>query len=122
MCGKILGEPATKLADALVSFMNLILFPGKVPLEVRKIFYGANLTALSKKDGGVRPIAVGFTLRRLAAKIVMNANKDFCSEHFSPNQLGVWSPKGAESTVQAVRNHRASINILIPNFKDGSCL
>ena len=31
-------------------------------------FFGANLIALRKKDGGVRPIAVGCTLRRLVAK------------------------------------------------------
>ena len=85
MSGSALGEPVTKLINALVSFMNLIVFPGKVPKEICETFYGATLIALSKEDGGVRPIAIGFTLRRLAAKIVMIANKDFCTAHFAPN-------------------------------------
>ena len=104
MCGLALGEPATQLVNSLVSFMNLIVFPGKVPKEICETFYGATLIALSKEDGGVRPIAIGFGLRRLAAKIMMFANKDFCSAHFAPNQLGVGTPKGAEISVHAVRN------------------
>ena len=105
MCEQFLGEPALKLVDTLVSFMNLIVYPGKVPKEFCETFYGANLIALSKEDGGVRPIAVGFTLRRLAAKIVMHANKDFCTLEFSPHQLGVGCPKGAEIAVHAVRSY-----------------
>merc|ERR1712020_54115 len=105
MCEQFLGEPALKLVDTLVSFMNKIVYPGKVPKEFCETFYGANLIALSKEDGGVRPIAVGFTLRRLAAKIVMHANKDFCTLEFSPHQLGVGCPKGAEIAVHAVRSY-----------------
>ena len=85
--------------------MNHIIFPGKVLPQVLKIFYGANLTALSKEDGRVRPIAVGFTLRRLAAKTIMYSNKDFCTKHFSPNQLGCGTPKGAKTTVHALRKY-----------------
>ena len=105
MSGSALGEPATQLVNALVSFMNLIVFPGNVPEEITETFYGATLIALSKEDGGVRPIAIGFTLRRLAAKVLMFVNKDFCASHFSPNQLGVGTPKGAESCVHAVRRY-----------------
>ena len=50
------------LLSALTSLVNIIL-QGKVPSAVRPLFFGANLTALTKKDGGVRPIAVGCTLR-----------------------------------------------------------
>ena len=64
--------------------MSYIVYPGRVPKLVAEVFYGANLIALGKKDGGVRPIAVGFTLRRLAAKIVMFASKDFCEKEFRP--------------------------------------
>ena len=65
-----LGDPALKLVDTLVEFFNKIVLYGKVPEDVCPTFYGANLTALSKPDGGVRPIAVGFTLRRLVGKIL----------------------------------------------------
>ena len=47
------------------------MFKGKIPEAVRPAFYGANLIALSKKDGGVRPIAIGMGFRRLAGKISM---------------------------------------------------
>jgi len=32
------------------------------------IFFGGRLIALNKKSDGIRPIAVGFTLRRLVSK------------------------------------------------------
>ena len=109
MCGDTLGEPASKLLDTLVSFMNLIVFPGKVPNIVRETFYGANLIALSKEDGGIRPIAVGFTLRRLAKKIVMFGNADFRKAEFQPCQLGVGTPKGAESAIHALRAYLVNL-------------
>ena len=76
---------------------------GNVPEEVCPIFYGANLTALSKPDGGVRPIAVGFTLRRLASKILSQKLLGKSESLFQPNQVGVGTPKGAEAAVHAVR-------------------
>jgi hypothetical protein len=41
---------------------------GNIPLDVRHVFYGAALCALAKKDGAIRSIAYGSTLRRLVAK------------------------------------------------------
>ena len=38
-------------------------------MEVRPFFFGAFMVALEKKSGGVHPIAVGCTLRRLVAKV-----------------------------------------------------
>ena len=105
MTGDELGEPASKLLDTLVTFLNTIIFPGKVPPDVIETFYGANLIALGKEDGGVRPIAVGFTIRRLAAKLIMFAHKDFSKQEFQPNQLGVGTPKGAEAAVHALRSY-----------------
>ena len=61
---------ALKLLDAMVEFLNKIFLCGKVPPDVCSVFYGANLRMLSKPDGCVRPIAVGFTLRRLIGKAV----------------------------------------------------
>ena len=83
--------------------MNLIVFPGKVPILVRETFFGANLIALKKVDAGIRPIAIGFTLRRFAAKIVMYDIRNFCKTEFQPCQLGVGTPKGAESAIHALR-------------------
>ncbi|GAV08661.1 hypothetical protein RvY_18323 [Ramazzottius varieornatus] len=55
------------LAEALAKLMTQMLH-GKVPDNVCEVLYGASLTALKKKGGGIRPIAVGDTPRRLAGK------------------------------------------------------
>ena len=53
-------------------FFNEIVLPGNVPVNVCPAFYGAKMFGLSKKDGGIRPIAVGCSLRRIAAKLCMH--------------------------------------------------
>ena len=61
------GRDGGALLCALTAFTIFIL-AGETPVEACMVFFGASLTALNKKDGGVRPIAVGYTLRRLIAK------------------------------------------------------
>ena len=63
-----LGETSKHLLQTLVKFLNGIVLCSNIPDAVQSSFFGASLIALSKKDGGVRPIAVGNTLRRLAGK------------------------------------------------------
>jgi len=55
------------LLTAQTGFVNHVL-DGKCPNSVRPVFFGAKLLALEKKSGGNRPIAIGYTLRRLVAK------------------------------------------------------
>lgn len=90
------------LPTALTNFMNLVL-SGGVPQPVRHVFFGANLHALRKKDGGIRPIAVGLTLRRLASKIVCRWAADRLLPDLAPRQLGVGVRGGAEAIVHAAR-------------------
>ena len=90
------------LLSALTSLVNLIL-QGKIPRTVRPFFFGANLTALTKKDGGVRPIAVGCTLRRLAAKTAGRYIMDAMGELLAPRQLGYGTALGCEAAVHATR-------------------
>lgn len=68
------------LLITLASFCDLVL-EGKTPVSVCLFFFGARLTALKKKDGGVRPIAAGCTLRCLVAKIACDRVADdvFCA-------------------------------------------
>ena len=61
------GDSDSRLLNTLTDLINLIL-AGKFDLEINTIIYGGRLIALSKKDGRVRPIAVAYVLRRLAAK------------------------------------------------------
>ena len=68
MTGEALGQPAEALLNVLVNFYNLIVYPGEISTQILPTFYGANLLALDKPGGGIRPIAVGLTLRRLSEK------------------------------------------------------
>ena len=63
------GPLKDKNIQRFTNFINHIINE-KMPDEIRQVFYGAQLIALNKKDGGVRPIAIGNTLRRICAKIV----------------------------------------------------
>ena len=73
---------------------------GLIPEEMAPTLCGANLTPLRKKDGGVRPIAVGEVLRRLACKTLLSTGvaKEETSL-LAPEQVGVGVSRGAESVV-----------------------
>ena len=63
----LVGSTDDSLQQTLVDFLNLML-AGSFDQEINSIIFCGRLIALSKKDGGIRPICVGYTLRRLAAK------------------------------------------------------
>src|SRR5271155_4887165 len=90
------------LLTSLTDFTNG-LFQGIVPTNVLPIFFGARLIALSKKDGGIRPIAIGYTLRRLAAKVANGYATEKLVHVLAPLQLGVGSAGGMEAAVHATR-------------------
>jgi len=98
---KLQGDESSALLLALASVGDLML-RGDVPPSVCPIIYGANLCAFRKKDGGIRPIAVGMTLRRLVARIV-SGRSSFLSAKLNPIQLGFATKGGAEAAVHAVR-------------------
>jgi hypothetical protein len=96
--------PAGILCDVLADFANLVL-AGRVPFHVRPIFFGATLLPFAKKGGGLRPVAVGLTLRRLVAKAASRAVSSACSSIFAPRQLGVCTKGGTEALVHAARRY-----------------
>ena len=55
------------LLTSLTDFING-LFQGMVPTNVLPIFLEVNSLRSLKEDGGIRPIAIGYTLSRLAGK------------------------------------------------------
>ena len=69
----------------------------------REVLFGGRLIALQKKDGGVRPIAVGYTLRRLAAKCANAYVSKRRSEELQPIQVGVGVSGGAKAAIHAMR-------------------
>ena len=99
------------LLTSLAAFSTMVL-EGKTPPSVRPYFFGASLIALEKRGGGIRPIAVGCTLRRLVAKIAGYVVADDIASLLAPKQLGYGIRNGAEAAVHATRQY---IDHLQPN-------
>jgi len=95
-------ETGPALISALTTFINLLM-QGKCPSYVTPFFFGGRLIALQKKTGGIRPIAIGYTLRRLAAKCVNKYAIAVLKHSLTPAQLGVGIPGGCEAAVHATR-------------------
>ena len=90
--------------------------PGSSPEEARPWLCGARLIGLEKEPTGVRPIAVGEVLRRLAGKCLVARCQDEVVDRLLPQQMGVGVPKAAEiisHAVQAWANAARSAESLI---------
>jgi hypothetical protein len=87
-CSYAAGDAAHDLLEALRQLTAHVASNG-VHQSVRFSFFGANLIALTKPNGDLRPIAVGCTLRRLTAKILLAQHMEQLKEYFTPFQLGV---------------------------------
>ena len=91
------------LCNSLLALLDLII-EGKIPDDVLAVLYGATLTGIGKKSGGIRPIAVGNVYRRLAAKIICQRLKSDVSSKLRPVQLGFEVRGGAEAIIHTVRD------------------
>ena len=76
---------------------------GLAPRELAPFIAGAPLIALVKAGGGLRPIAIGETVRRLVSKCCCEATTEDAKVVFGPLQVGVATQGGAEASVHAVR-------------------
>ena len=94
LAGKAQGV-LTKLVNAMAA--------GKVPQAVSPFLCGARLHAGKKKDGGLRPIAVGNLIRRLVAKCFSSRLSERAASLLKPHQLGVGVKAGCEAVAHAVR-------------------
>jgi hypothetical protein len=101
-------EKGPALLTAITGFVNLLL-EGKCPQSIASILFGGSITALRKKTGGIRPIAVGYTLRRLAAKCATKYALACLGDSLLPTQLGVGVPGGCEAAVHASRRFIADM-------------
>jgi len=90
------------LLQSLSSLINLITL-GKVPSFIQPFFFGGRLIALNKKGGGIRPIVVGLTLRRLSSKLVNGSASEKLAPLLAPLQVGVGVRGGMEAAVHATR-------------------
>ena len=94
-CCRKLGEGAP-LAHALGQFAQVALTPA-FPAPMREILCASSLIPLRKKDGGLRPIAVGDTIRRVVGKCLLSlgaVQAELAS--LQPRQCGVGVRNAAE--------------------------
>ena len=101
------SEAGNRLLESITKLVNFVL-KDKIPEDIRPIFFGANLCALSKKDEGIRPIAVGTTFRRLSTKAGLKPISRELGILFRPNQLGYSSKGGSEAAAHAARHYLMS--------------
>lgn len=95
---------------AITDLINLQL-EGLTPTSVRSTLFGATLLAISKKSGGVRPIAVGYVWRRLTAKVACYHVKEASATLLAPRQLGFGIAGGAEAAVRAARRYIENMSL-----------
>jgi len=103
----VAGSTAPAARECLLSLTCLMnhLLSGKGPSCLAPWLCGAPLTALLKKSGGVRPIAVGEVLRRLASRLCCLAVRPSLPHIFLPyGQVGVGIPGGLESAIHITRH------------------
>ena len=62
---------------------------GEFPNFAVPILYGANVCELQKGEGGIRPVAVGSTFRRLATEIGARSLITALGNELRPVQLGM---------------------------------
>lgn len=99
------------LLNKLTRIINIIL-SGSLPSSLCPIFFSGRLVAFNKKCGGIRPIAIGTTIRRICSKLCVANIKEEAIKQLSPIQVGFGIPGGAETLVHCSRHflHNMTLN------------
>ena len=103
---RLFQAPGSDLALATSNVVDLLCL-GRIPPLAREVFYGARLCALVKKDGGVRPIACGEVLRRIAGKLLSDhaVKRDGLRVRY---QYAIGVSGGSDAAVQCMRGYCAA--------------
>jgi hypothetical protein len=96
------GPHSDEVLEQMTALVNL-LAKGEAPASIAADLAGANLIALAKPDGGVRPIAVGETLRRIVGKCLCAEVKEQAHSYFWPLQIGVTTKLGTKVGAQTAQ-------------------
>ena len=88
--------------DILVRWCR-IWATGKVPGCIAALWTQAALVAPLKPNGGIRPIALGETLLKLAEVVLLEECSAKLRRLLEPHQLGCRTPAGAEAALMALR-------------------
>ena len=101
-CLKRAGSSAS-LKAGLGSFVSAAA-DGRLPLQLAEPLCAGNLIPINKKDGGIRPIAVGDTIRRVVGKVLLHLDAVKSQlESLQPRQVGVGVPYATELVGMGLR-------------------
>jgi hypothetical protein len=89
-------------ADRIGEILQFLLH-GQVPINMLKHLQVGSLTALSKPNGGVRPIVTRDTWLRLLSKCIVVSEQPKLASHLPPVQAGVGLQGGTEFIIHTVR-------------------
>jgi len=95
-------------AGLLVGFLTLVraVSAGRLHPRAAPLLCAARLIPLTKKDGGVRPIAVGDTLRRLVAKwLLATSQRRSATAALAPLQTAFAKGSPSEVVAMGVQAH-----------------
>jgi len=101
-------ESGSDFLAELTLFVNSVL-ADSCPQDIAPYFFGGRILALSKSSGGIRPIAVRLTLRRLACKCASSFGSKRLVLSFHPRQLGVGVAGGCEEAIHSARRFMENI-------------
>lgn len=88
--------------DRMADLLNKML-AGDLPDGLAKILASGQLTALSKPNGGVRPIVTRSTWIRLLSKVILLKEQGTLGSDLAPLQAGVGMPGGSEFVIHSCR-------------------
>lgn len=96
------AHTAQRALEAMTRLVN-VMAAGKLPTALAPFIGSAPLVPLQKVNGGIRPIAVGETWRRLTSKYAAAAVTQSVSARLDPLQLGVGIPNGTEAIIHTTQ-------------------
>jgi len=97
----ILAQDAECLKALCLIVRDIINYD--IPQHIRERLTRCRLIALGKPDGGVRPIAIGDALLKVAGKILFMRHKVDINKYFGDVQFGCMSSGGCETVAHNVR-------------------
>ena len=97
------NEAGNNLLSHLIDYTNLLL-TGNIPAFIKPVVSSATLISLAKKCGGIRPIAIEDTLRRLTSKCISRRMLEKFKDYFRPFQLGAGVKHGSEAAAHVARD------------------
>jgi hypothetical protein len=91
----------TDIAKSFAALFERTVSGANHSAELASVLGDCRLIALSKPDGGIRPIAIGECIRRFIGKIMVKAFAQVVRSDHEPLQVGVGTPDGSIAVIHS---------------------